>query len=135
LFRLASTSATSISQHHGLSGLDGNARRLFGRSQNQIATGDAMPLLSRRETPSQSASAFKSPSFQTPPSDDDTRDEMIHTGQQWEAEDVRNVRFMHRTKEVNPRWAIDLVDEVPVKVVHSRVVSCDGGGGALGHPR
>ncbi len=62
-------------------------------------------------------------------------DEATHTGQQWSEDDVRNVRFMHRNKEVNRRWAIDLIKEVPPKVVHQRVVQCDGGGGALGHPR
>ena len=69
------------------------------------------------------------------------------------------------TKEVNPQWAIDLIAEVPVKMVPTRVVSqpspprhflkvlnhcllgvhgvkwprqvsCDGGGSAsTGHPR
>ena len=58
-----------------------------------------------------------------------------HTGQEWTPEDIRNSRYMHRSKEVNPRWAIDLIAQIPPKVVHTRVVHCDGGGGALGHPR
>uniref|UniRef100_W5MQW0 Zinc finger CHCC-type domain-containing protein n=1 Tax=Lepisosteus oculatus TaxID=7918 RepID=W5MQW0_LEPOC len=39
------------------------------------------------------------------------------------------------SSKVNENFAINLVAEEPVKEVESRVVSCDGGGGALGHPR
>jgi len=65
-------------------------------------------------------------------------DAPTHTGQQWEENDLRSVRFAvtGATKEVNPQWAIDLIAEVPVKMVPTRVVSCDGGGSAsTGHPR
>ncbi|KAJ9059111.1 hypothetical protein DSO57_1005910 [Entomophthora muscae] len=34
-----------------------------------------------------------------------------------------------------PQAAVELIYEVPVKHVNARVVSCDGGGGALGHPK
>lgn len=37
--------------------------------------------------------------------------------------------------QVNENFAIDLIAEQPVSEVGSRVISCDGGGGALGHPR
>jgi len=37
--------------------------------------------------------------------------------------------------QVNENFAINLVAEEPVSNVESRVVSCDGGGGALGHPK
>lgn len=37
--------------------------------------------------------------------------------------------------QVNENFAIDLIAEQPVSQVGSRVISCDGGGGALGHPR
>lgn len=37
--------------------------------------------------------------------------------------------------QVNKNFAIHLVAEEPVTDVESRVVSCDGGGGALGHPK
>lgn len=37
--------------------------------------------------------------------------------------------------KVNKNFAISLVAEEPVTDVESRVVSCDGGGGALGHPK
>lgn len=36
---------------------------------------------------------------------------------------------------MNKNFAIDLIAEQPVSEVESRVVSCDGGGGALGHPK
>ena len=103
-------------------------------------------------------------------------DAVTHTGQQWEEnvsegvprwgqsthlcapQDLRSVRFdvTGVTKEVNPQWAVDLIAEVPVKMVSTRVVSgqpspppsstpvspsprqvaCDGGGTAsTGHPR
>ncbi|XP_042654166.1 NADH dehydrogenase [ubiquinone] iron-sulfur protein 6, mitochondrial isoform X2 [Tyto alba] len=39
------------------------------------------------------------------------------------------------TGQVNKNFAIDLIAEQPVSEVESRVVSCDGGGGALGHPK
>ncbi|KAF0289055.1 NADH dehydrogenase [ubiquinone] iron-sulfur protein 6, mitochondrial [Amphibalanus amphitrite] len=50
-------------------------------------------------------------------------------------DDYRLVRFTERTKQVNPQFAIDLIAQVPPKVCTERVVSCDGGGGALGHPK
>lgn len=37
--------------------------------------------------------------------------------------------------QVNRNFAISLVAEEPVSEVGARVVSCDGGGGALGHPK
>lgn len=37
--------------------------------------------------------------------------------------------------KVNQNFAINLVAEELVTDVESRVVSCDGGGGALGHPK
>lgn len=37
--------------------------------------------------------------------------------------------------QVNKNFAIDLIAEQPVSQVESRVISCDGGGGALGHPK
>lgn len=37
--------------------------------------------------------------------------------------------------KVNKNFAIDLVAEEPVTDIEARVVSCDGGGGALGHPK
>ncbi|KNZ57392.1 hypothetical protein VP01_2170g3 [Puccinia sorghi] len=35
----------------------------------------------------------------------------------------------------NPLPAIELIKKVPIRFVHSRVAVCDGGGGALGHPK
>ncbi|XP_032636451.1 NADH dehydrogenase [ubiquinone] iron-sulfur protein 6, mitochondrial [Chelonoidis abingdonii] len=60
---------------------------------------------------------------------------VTHTGQVYEENDYRKVRFVARQKEVNETFAIDLIAEQPVNKVESRVVSCDGGGGALGHPK
>lgn len=37
--------------------------------------------------------------------------------------------------QVNTNFAIKLVAEEPVTDIGARVVSCDGGGGALGHPK
>eukprot|EP00053_Salpingoeca_punica_P003038 m.40832 g.40832 ORF g.40832 m.40832 type:complete len:132 (+) comp11937_c0_seq1:60-455(+) len=46
-----------------------------------------------------------------------------------------DARFVDRRKEVNPRHAIDLIAATPVRKVHARSVYCNGGGGALGHPK
>ncbi|MGH0157513.1 UNVERIFIED_CONTAM: hypothetical protein FKN15_049034 [Acipenser sinensis] len=53
----------------------------------------------------------------------------------YDMKDYRRARFIERQKEVNENFAIDLVAEEPITEVESRVISCDGGGGALGHPR
>lgn len=37
--------------------------------------------------------------------------------------------------KVNENFAITLVAEEPVTHIEDRVVSCDGDGGALGHPK
>ncbi|KAG4302054.1 hypothetical protein PCK1_001729 [Pneumocystis canis] len=34
-----------------------------------------------------------------------------------------------------PDAAIDLIANIPVKFSNQRIVSCDGGGGELGHPK
>ncbi|KAJ8273142.1 hypothetical protein GJAV_G00097980 [Gymnothorax javanicus] len=62
-------------------------------------------------------------------------EKITHTGQVYDEQDVRRARFVDRQKEVNERFAINLVAEEPVTNVQARVVSCDGGGGALGHPK
>ncbi|XP_010706914.1 NADH dehydrogenase [ubiquinone] iron-sulfur protein 6, mitochondrial [Meleagris gallopavo] len=60
---------------------------------------------------------------------------VTHTGQVYDEKDYRRVRFVGRQKEVNKNFAIDLIAEQPVSEVESRIISCDGGGGALGHPK
>ncbi|KAH0618032.1 hypothetical protein JD844_016957 [Phrynosoma platyrhinos] len=64
-----------------------------------------------------------------------TGEKVTHTGQVYEEYDYRQVRFVDRQKEVNENFAIDLIAEQPVSEVETRVVYCDGGGGALGHPK
>ncbi|KAM9386041.1 NADH dehydrogenase [ubiquinone] iron-sulfur protein 6, mitochondrial [Pholidichthys leucotaenia] len=64
-----------------------------------------------------------------------TDEPITHTGQVFDENDHRRARFVGRQKEVNKNFAINLVAEEPVSEVGSRVVSCDGGGGALGHPK
>ncbi|CAG9771943.1 unnamed protein product [Ceutorhynchus assimilis] len=58
-----------------------------------------------------------------------------HTGQKWEENDYRLSRFVDRPKNVNPNFAINLIDEVPPKQCKDRVVWCDGGSGPTGHPK
>ncbi|XP_070603142.1 NADH dehydrogenase [ubiquinone] iron-sulfur protein 6, mitochondrial [Erythrolamprus reginae] len=64
-----------------------------------------------------------------------TGEKVTHTGQVYDEKDYRRVRFVGRQKEVNENFAIDLIAEQPVSEVETRVVWCDGGGGALGHPK
>ncbi|XP_003701090.1 NADH dehydrogenase (ubiquinone) 13 kDa A subunit [Megachile rotundata] len=60
---------------------------------------------------------------------------VTHTGQLYDKNDYRNVRFLNRQKEVNDNWAIKLIAEVPPASAKDRIVACDGGGGPLGHPK
>ncbi|KXJ10856.1 NADH dehydrogenase [ubiquinone] iron-sulfur protein 6, mitochondrial [Exaiptasia diaphana] len=64
-----------------------------------------------------------------------TQDTVTHTGQVWDEKDYRNARFTDRNKEVNMNFSINLVAEEPPIEVKGRSVHCDGGGGALGHPK
>ncbi|KAM6958662.1 NADH dehydrogenase [ubiquinone] iron-sulfur protein 6, mitochondrial [Aplochiton taeniatus] len=64
-----------------------------------------------------------------------TGEKITHTGQAFDEKDPRRARFVGKKKTVNPNFAIKLVAEEAVTHVHARVVSCDGGGGALGHPK
>uniref|UniRef100_A0A8C8TJ03 NADH dehydrogenase [ubiquinone] iron-sulfur protein 6, mitochondrial n=1 Tax=Peromyscus maniculatus bairdii TaxID=230844 RepID=A0A8C8TJ03_PERMB len=64
-----------------------------------------------------------------------TGEKVTHTGQVYDEKDYRRIRFVDRQKEVNESFAIDLIAEQPVNEVDHRVISCDGGGGALGHPK
>ncbi|KAL6255717.1 NADH dehydrogenase [ubiquinone] iron-sulfur protein 6, mitochondrial [Pogonomyrmex barbatus] len=61
--------------------------------------------------------------------------QVTHTGQIFEKDDYRLVRFLNRPKEVNKNWAIKLIDEVPPSPKKDRIVACNGGGGPLGHPK
>ncbi|RLU17418.1 hypothetical protein DMN91_009653 [Ooceraea biroi] len=65
----------------------------------------------------------------------DGDNQITHTGQVFEKDDYRLVRFTNRPKEVNKNWAINLIDEVPPSSQKERIVACDGGGGPLGHPK
>ncbi|RWS12802.1 NADH dehydrogenase [ubiquinone] iron-sulfur protein 6-like protein [Dinothrombium tinctorium] len=58
-----------------------------------------------------------------------------HTGQKWDEDDYRLVRFIGKEKQINERFAIDLIAETPPIACNQRVVHCDGGDGPLGHPR
>jgi len=60
---------------------------------------------------------------------------VTHTGQKFNEDDPRMARFTDREKQVNPYFAIDLINSVPPEEGKERVVSCDGGGGPLGHPK
>ena len=53
------------------------------------------------------------------------KDQMTHTGQQFSQSDPRNVRFAVTglEKQVNDKWAIDLIKEVPVITSNKRIVS------------
>ena len=55
--------------------------------------------------------------------------------QKWDDNDYRLVRFENTPRQLNSQFAIDLIAQVPPKESKSRVVSCDGGGGPLGHPK
>ncbi|VDD82401.1 unnamed protein product [Mesocestoides corti] len=58
-----------------------------------------------------------------------------HTGQTFDKSDYRAARFMQSTKLVNKNFAMELIEKVPPKKVADRIVACDGGNGALGHPK
>ncbi|KAG8442574.1 hypothetical protein GDO86_011385 [Hymenochirus boettgeri] len=64
-----------------------------------------------------------------------TGEKVTHTGQVFDENDYRKVRFVGQQKEVNEQFAINLIAEQPVNEVESHIISCDGGGGALGHPK
>ncbi|KAI8799994.1 zinc-finger domain-containing protein [Cladochytrium replicatum] len=53
------------------------------------------------------------------------------------AEAMNNPRFEQILMDYqpNPLSALELINSQPVVQVHNRIVACDGGGGALGHPK
>merc|ERR1711890_21160 len=64
------------------------------------------------------------------------QEEVTHTGQKYDEEDWKKVRFVDGKKLVNKNIAIDLVAEDPPIEVDKRIVYCDGGGEpGLGHPK
>ncbi len=51
---------------------------------------------------------------------------------------LSNVSFIlliSHSVQVNKQFAIELIENVPPKKVTERVIACNGGHGALGHPR
>ncbi|KAK6632481.1 hypothetical protein RUM44_007523 [Polyplax serrata] len=63
------------------------------------------------------------------------KEKETHTGQKWDENDYRMVRFIDKPKQVNPNWAIKLISEIPPVAVKGRVTCCDGGSGPTGHPK
>ncbi|KAL7058904.1 hypothetical protein AAHC03_013389 [Spirometra sp. Aus1] len=55
--------------------------------------------------------------------------------QVFDQRDFRVARFMESAKLVNKSFAADLINQIPPKKVTSHITYCDGGGGALGHPK
>jgi len=58
-----------------------------------------------------------------------------HTSAAWDKADNKNSRFVDASKLTVKMHAIDLIAEIPPIASETRIVSCDGGGGALGHPK
>jgi NADH dehydrogenase (ubiquinone) Fe-S protein 6 len=97
-----------------------------------MAAKSSLNLL-RRASTALSQTRNISSALTKPPSADVTQLK-THTGQLYEPDDFRNVRFENNKRVVNTKFAIDLVKEQPIVVCdQSTVWSC--GGGALGHPR
>lgn len=63
-----------------------------------------------------------------------TSEAVTHTGQQYQPDDYRRIRFEVGEKKVNKNFAIDLIKEDPVVVCDERIV-WSSGGGPLGHPK
>ncbi|KAK9767596.1 hypothetical protein K7432_002483 [Basidiobolus ranarum] len=57
--------------------------------------------------------------------------------QQTKKDAFSNARFEQTdlAAQPSPMAAIELIHEVPIKFVQARKVTCNGGGGALGHPK
>ncbi|KAM4687270.1 NADH dehydrogenase [ubiquinone] iron-sulfur protein 6, mitochondrial [Discoglossus pictus] len=92
--------------------------------------------LSRMTVKAQRQLEFVSPSWRSYSAGvSSTGEKVTHTGQVFDEGDYRKVRFVGRQKEVNEQFAIKLISEQPVTQAEDRIVSCDGGGGALGHPK
>eukprot|EP00127_Corallochytrium_limacisporum_P004213 Clim_evm158s157 gene=Clim_evmTU158s157 len=51
-----------------------------------------------------------------------------------EARDPRDVRFVDQEKQFNSNPAMNITRDEPVYVSNKRVVGCEGGHAALGHP-
>ncbi|KJE92535.1 hypothetical protein CAOG_03482 [Capsaspora owczarzaki ATCC 30864] len=49
--------------------------------------------------------------------------------------DMRDARFINREQQTNKQIANDLIAQAKIIEIPSRSVWCDGGGGALGHPK
>ncbi|XP_068141541.1 NADH dehydrogenase [ubiquinone] iron-sulfur protein 6, mitochondrial [Drosophila tropicalis] len=62
-------------------------------------------------------------------------EKVTHTGQVFDKDDYRNVRFTNAKRYVNENWGIKLIDETAPIETTERVVYCDGGDGPLGHPK
>ncbi|KAG5452941.1 putative NADH dehydrogenase [ubiquinone] iron-sulfur protein 6, mitochondrial [Clonorchis sinensis] len=73
--------------------------------------------------------------FFAPFSTVDSATEITHTGQKFAPDDYSVARFSLSEKLVNRQFAEKLIAEVPPIPCTEHIVSCDGGGGALGHPK
>ncbi|XP_003372429.1 conserved hypothetical protein [Trichinella spiralis] len=62
-------------------------------------------------------------------------EENISASDAWDQYDRRLGRFEYGSKLVNPNVAMELIAKVKPVASKERIVQCDGGGTALGHPR
>ena len=80
--------------------------------------------MTRVITPRAVNSGMKLGSIKTMATSTPMKNKTTHTGQQFEETDKRNARFAVTglEKQINSKWAIDLIAAVPVKKVKTRIV-------------
>ncbi|MBW0488359.1 hypothetical protein O181_028074 [Austropuccinia psidii MF-1] len=110
-------------------------RKLFTGPINQVRQARNSlhdPLLKRR--------SYQTAVEKVSPSNDDqapNRVSIWSRNQKPKSQAMIGPRFeqTNMNAQPNPLAAIELIAQEPIRMVSSRIAACDGGGGALGHPK
>ncbi|KAJ4304213.1 hypothetical protein N0V88_001826 [Collariella sp. IMI 366227] len=109
-------------------------RAAFSASARQL---QAEPTAATTETKAQPGQVTEAPAPPAVVTQAPNRTEVWSRSQQPRAVAMTGPRFEQTDFELQPRpyAAIELIHKQPVRWTHDRVVACDGGGGAAGHPQ
>ncbi|KAK4455947.1 hypothetical protein QBC34DRAFT_388408 [Podospora aff. communis PSN243] len=126
--------ASRLRVAHSLSRQCALARRSFTSTARQLDLGSAVPTTAKEATPPKvpGEEPLAAPVKQAP-----NREGVWSRSQKPRSEAMTGPRFEQTdyTMQPQPYSAMELIHKEPVRWTHDRIVACDGGGGAAGHPR
>ncbi|KAK0722764.1 zinc-finger domain-containing protein [Lasiosphaeria miniovina] len=120
---------------HRLARQCAHSQRSFAVTARQLDSATAVPAAKTAASPAVPQKLPEEPT--TAVQQAPNRTEIWSRSQQPRSQAMTGPRFEQTDFDLQPQSyaAIELIHEQPVRWTHDRVVACDGGGGAAGHPQ